>query len=49
MFVAHISLVLMHLSSQINASIFSLFPVASAVSNWLLWGLSPMPYSQLLK
>jgi len=49
MFVAHFSLVLMHLSSQISASIFSLFPVAAAVSNWPLWGLSPMPYSQLLK
>jgi hypothetical protein len=49
MFVAHSSLVLMHLSSQISASVISLFPVAAAVSNCLLWGLSPRPYSQLLK
>jgi hypothetical protein len=49
MFVAHSSLVLMHLSSQSSASSISLFPVAAAVSNWLLWGLSPRPYSQLLK
>lgn len=33
MFVAHSSRVLMCLSSQISASIFTLFPVAAAVSN----------------
>jgi hypothetical protein len=49
MFVAHSSLALMRLSSQISASILSLFPVAAAVSNWPLWGLSPVSYSQLLK
>jgi len=49
MFVAHSSCVLMHLSSQISASIFTLFPVAAAVSNWPLWGPSPVPYSQLPK
>ena len=49
MFVVHSWLFLMRLSPQISASIFSLFPAAAAISNWSLWGLSPMPYSQLLK